>query len=184
MKKLIVFTLLAFVFQSCLTVGMIERNCDKFTQVCVTDSQTETIIEYRDTTIYITDTLTVDLPNDTVSIRDTVIINEQGAQYDKVVKTFGVISVSALLHNSFLHVNAWLNDSTILVPYKDSVVLQNSNTTTTHTEYIELPPERYIPKFYRFTFWWFITTVFAGVFFVVIKVYSKQLKILIDKIIK
>ena len=167
MKKVFFLFILIVTLNSCLTVEKIQRNCDKFAQVCVTDSETVTVIEYRDTTVYLRDTITVTLPPDTVKISDTVTITDSGAQLPKVEKTFGIIGVSAEVYNSFLSVNAWLTDSTLLVPYADSVTVQNTNTTNTQKEYIQLPPERYIPKFYKFTFWWFFISLVAG--FVVFK---------------
>lgn len=164
------FLLLTVLFNtSCLTVGMIERNCDKFAQVCVADSEVVHSIVYRDTTVIIHDTISVTLPADTVTICDTVTITKEGAQLKPVQKTNGIITTDAWVTNSILHINSWLNDSTILVPYADSVTVKTKNTTTVNTKYIELPPERFIPKFYKFTFWFFISILVAGVVFILLK---------------
>ena len=70
MKK-IIFVLITLSLQGCLTIGQIERNCDKFAKLCAP----VTVTEYRDTTFYVRDTLYWQLPRDTVTIRDTVMIS-------------------------------------------------------------------------------------------------------------
>lgn len=58
--KYLAIILIGFLSVSCLTVKRIEKNCDKFAAVCVTDvkkevrivTNTVTEIEYRDTIIY------------------------------------------------------------------------------------------------------------------------------------
>lgn len=155
MKKIIILLLIAAAGTSCLTVKRIERNCDKFAKVCVTETVKETV--YRDTTIFRTDTIRVPLPfRDTVKITDTVRIINNLAYLPTVRKEFGLIGVDAGVNASILKVNAWLTDSTILHPLRDTIIINDaiSNTTTVNT--ITLPPEKFVPKFYKFTFWIFI----------------------------
>ena len=52
---------MVMMFSSCLTVGMIERNCDKFEKICLTEQEviiketvrTDTLWQTRDSLIYI-----------------------------------------------------------------------------------------------------------------------------------
>ena len=150
-------------FSSCLTVKQIERNCDKFAKVCTTTSQT--ITTTRDTTIYKTDTLFFNLPADTVKIVETVhIVNDQ-AQIKPVNKKMGFIGVNAFIKNNSLNINAWLTDSTILIPHRDTIFLNDAISTTTATTTVTIE-KKYIPKFYKFTFWLVIIQAIAAAFFI------------------
>lgn len=169
----------AFSLPSCLTVRRIERNCDKFAKVCVTETVVETV--YRDTTIFRTDTIRVPLPfRDTVKITDTVRIFNNLAYLPTVRKQFGLIGVDAGVNHSILRVNAWLTDSTILHPLRDTIIINDaiSNSTTTNT--ITLPPEKYVPKFYKFTFWIFIIQLALLAIWTIIKFKAGNL---IDKLL-
>lgn len=154
MKKILILLTIIVLSTSCLTVKRIEKNCDKFAKICVTDSKT--VIEYRDTTIYIDRIIKVPLPKDTVRLTDTVRIINDKCYLPMRHKKFGLVWVSAEVVNSVLNIKAGLTDSTILVPIHDTIFIDNaiSNTTTDNT--VVLPPEKFIPKFYRFTFWVFI----------------------------
>lgn len=163
---------------SCLTIGKIQRNCDKFARVCITDSKTTVV--YRDTTIFITDTLVVDkiievpVPQykDSVNIRDSVRIVNQYAFFKPVHKENGIIAVDASINYSVLKIDSYLTDSTILYHYQDKLTYEDSvkiagaikEKTTDNT--VVLPPERYVPKIYKITFWLVILAVVAiGVYF-------------------
>lgn len=159
MKKLILFIFLAagiLIFQSCLTVGRIERNCDKFTKVCVANTVTKTV--NRDTTIFRTDTVFVQLPADTVTITDTVHIKSGSAFLPWKHYRKGIISVDAAVQWSVLKISAYLNDSTILVPEKDTIVIPNAIRISDKTQTVTVV-KKYIPGFYKFTFWWFVASV-------------------------
>ena len=167
MKKLIVLLVIAAMATSCLTVKRIERNCDLFAKVCITESQTQTV--YRDTTIYRTDTLLVPLPyRDTVKITDTVQIINNLAYLPTIHKRFGLIGVDAGVNRSILNVSAYLTDSTILYPHIDTVFLENAitDTNTTNTVVVE---KRHVPKFFRFTFWLFIIQVIVLAVWLIVK---------------
>lgn len=168
----------------CLTVNRIKKNCDQFSQVCVTDREVITEIEYCDTTIYIRDSFYFALPPDTVTLTDTLTIINNRAYLPKIRKEKGNIWITALVNASVLQVDGGYIDSTLLVPYRDSVTLQNKTTTTTDTQYIELPPERFVPKFYKFTFWFFLCAVLAGALFVLSRIYSAKLNFILKKLQK
>lgn len=163
MKNLIVI-LLALLFSSCLTVKRIEKNCDKFAQVCVTETITR--IEYRDTTIYKDRIIEVKLPNDTVYISKPVYIQDGKCFMEYTRKTFGNIWASAKVDNSILDLKAGYLNNIIQVPIHDTIYIDNaiSNTTTDNT--VTLPPVKYIPKFYKFTFWLFIVLCVGAIGYV------------------
>ena len=166
MKKLISLFLLIMIFNSCLTVKQIERNCDKFAQICITEVLKETV--YRDTTIYRTDTIKVQLPTDTVRITDTVKIIKGMAFLPTIHKEFGIIGVDAGVHYSILKVSAYLTDSTILVPIRDTITLEKVIKEQSSVSTIEV---KYIPSFYKFTFYMFfmVSIILIGMFIYFIK---------------
>ena len=163
MKKLLVIFGLIIGLQSCLTIGRIERNCDKFAKLCVTDRETTTI--YRDTTIYQRDTILVPLPyRDTVRITDTVRIVNNQAFLKPVHKEFGLIGVDAWVQFSVLGVKAYLTDSTILHVRNDTIFLEKVIKEAAITKTVTV---RHVPGFYKFTFWMVIAQVaFLMVFLV------------------
>lgn len=149
--KAITIILVCVFFTSCITVKRIEKNCDKFAKVCITETVTK--MEYRDTTIYKDRIIKVQLPNDTIRITDTVRVINDRCYLPMRHKQFGVVWVSASVVNSILNVSAGLVDSTILIPVHDTIFIKDavSNTTTDNT--VVLPPEKYIPTIYQVAFW-------------------------------
>lgn len=177
--KFILAIFVALLLQSCLTVDRIKKNCDKFTKVCVVENETVTQTVYRDTTIYIDKIIKVPVyVRDTLTIRDTVLIRDGKAYMQEVRKESGNIWATAAVYNSLLYINIGYKDSTVLIPYRDSTVLKQAETTTIQKEYIELPPEKFIPKFYKFTFWAFFITIGVGL----LSIFGKRIvKIILKK---
>lgn len=167
MKK-VIFVLISLSLQGCLTIGQIERNCDKFAKLCAP----VTVTEYRDTTFYVRDTLYWQLPRDTVTIRDTVMIVNNLCQMPTIYKKFGVINVSAGVTNSWLKVNAWLTDSTILIDHIDTVFIADATAVTTNTI---TTPQKYIPGFYQFTFYGFIVVSIIIVLYIMWTLFFNKL---------
>lgn len=159
MRKILYISIILLSFSSCLTVGRIERNCDKFGKICITDK----VIEYRDTTIYINDTILYPLPKDTVFIKGDVQIIENKAQMKPIYKEFGLIGMDVWVLNSKLGGKAYFLDPSLEIPIRDTITIEKIKIKESNT--IQLPPEKYIPKFYKFTFW-FSIFIFAiiGVF--------------------
>ena len=77
--KTLSIILIALLSTGCMTVNRIEKNCDKFAAICITEVETKTdtiiktktVIEYRDTTIY------VKVPGKTV-IKEVPVYIENG----------------------------------------------------------------------------------------------------------
>lgn len=164
MKK-IIFAAMVLMMTSCLTVSRIEKNCDKFAKICVTPEKVTVIV--KDSFIYRTDTVLVTLPKDTAWLHDTVTVIGGLAQLPKVHKKSGVISVDAWVKNSVLSVYAYLNDSTILVPFRDTITVPV--TTVINDNTVIQPPKRYVPWFYKFTLWFFIFSVVGIILFILKK---------------
>jgi len=137
MKNLILILIALVSFQSCLTVGKIKRNCDKFYDVCIT---TEKEVIYLDTTIYRTDTVYFKLPADTVIIHDTII----NGYMPRVYREFGLVWASASVDNYLLSVHAGLIDSTIMQSSIDTIRLPRAIKYETTTNTVDIP---YLP-------WW------------------------------
>lgn len=163
MKQILIFLTLIWLLSSCMTVKRIERNCDKFAKICVTEKEKVTV--FRDTTIYVDRPIEVPVPHykDSLRIRDSVKIvtvidtaNNQEIHYaemDTTTETFGLISVKAWVNRSKIGVDAWLTDSTFLYNYQDTIKLENAIKDTNTKKMV---PVRYIPGFYKFTFWFFL----------------------------
>lgn len=176
MKRILIIlvTCCWLLVSSCLTIGQIERNCDKFAKLCA--PVTETV--YRDTTFYLRDTVYWQLPTDTVKITDTVRIIDNFCQLQTIYKRIGVINVTAGVASSILKVNAWLSDSTILIPHTDTIFIPNATAITTNTI---TTPQKYIPGFYQFTFWGFIVVSSLVVLYVLWQLFFNRLKSYLNK---
>jgi len=161
--KAINFILICILFSSCLTVKRIEKNCDKFAKVCVTESVTK--IQYRDTVIYKDRIIKVNLPKDTVYITKPLYIKNEKCFMDYTYKTFGNIWASAKVDNSILDLKAGYVNNLVQVPIHDTIYIEKAITNTTTDNTVVLPPEKYVSKFSKFTHWWFFICIFAiGVF--------------------
>jgi hypothetical protein len=150
MKTIIGFILALMLFTSCLTVKRIEKNCDKFAKVCVTDSKT--VVEYRDTVIYKDRIVQVVLPKDTVKIVDTLYIEDNKCFLPLTKKTFGNIWASAKVDNSILDLKAGYVKNIIQVPIHDTIYIEKAVTNTT-TDNTVTVVKKYIPKVYKWAFW-------------------------------
>lgn len=149
--RFLILFLWAILMSSCMTVDRIQRNCDKFAAICV--PETEKVIEYRDTTIYRLDTIRVPLHvRDTVRLSDTIRIVNNVAWLPPIRKQIGLIGVDAWVNHSILNVNAYLNDSTILYPVRDTITIEKAikEEQVTNTVVVE---KRYVPKLYHLAFW-------------------------------
>ena len=148
--KTINLILISFLLSSCLTVKKIERNCDKFAKVCISEQVTK--IEYRDTTIYKDRIIEVKFPKDTVYITKPIYIRENKCFMDYTRKTFGNIWASAKVDNSILDLKAGYVKNIIQVPIRDTIFIEKAvtNTTTENTVIVE---KKYIPKIYKWAFW-------------------------------
>lgn len=161
-------------FTSCLTVKRIEKNCDKFAKVCITETITKT--EYRDTTFYVDRIIKVPLSKDTVTIVDTVRIINNKCYLPMRHEKFGLVWVSAGVLNSELKVQAGLIDSTILIPIHDTIFIKDAVTNTISDNTVVLPPEKYIPKLYVITFWLFVILLAMVILYIIYRVKISVIK--------
>lgn len=158
MKKLIFLICVSAIVSltSCLSINRIERNCDKFAKICIRDK--ETVIEYRDTVIFRTDTVQIVLPRDTVKLTDTIRIVNNKAFLRPVHKTFGLVGVDAWVNFSVLNVRGYLTDSTMLYTEQDTVLLPGAVQIKTVTNTVTV---KHVPGIYKVVFWlfWIIVLV-------------------------
>lgn len=169
-NRLLVMMLMLFTATSCMTVKRIQRNCDVFAKICAVDVLHE--VRYRDTIIYL-NPIQARLPVSDIKIVMQLEI-EAGEVVDvsKVVKTSGLITAEAWVENGKLHVNSYLNDSTILVK-PDPVVIKDAIKTEQLTRTV---PVRYIPAAYRFAFWFIITEILILMAYLLLKKTGKGFK--------
>lgn len=154
--KTINFLMICLLLTSCLTAKRIQRNCDKFAQICVTESVTK--IEYRDTTIYIDKIVEVQLPSDTVKIVDTLYVKDNKCFLPYTYKQFGNVWASAKVDNSIMNLKAGYVQEIIQVQVHDTIYIDKAITNTT-TDNTVTVVERYIPKVYKWAFWILLTEV-------------------------
>jgi hypothetical protein len=134
---------------------------------------TEVKTEWRDTTIYVKVPVYVDkiievpLPvHDTLKIIEKVYVDREGLATLKTVhKEKGIIGADITVYKGVLTADLYLTDSTIHYRYKDtltfedSVKIYNAIKTISTSNTVIVPPQRYVPKFYKFTLWFFIFTI-------------------------
>lgn len=168
MKNLLYFVIL-LVLSSCMTVGRIQRNCDQFAKICVTETTTE--IRYRDTLVYL-DPIPVRLPNSDINISQTLTVVDGVVNLPVQIHKTGLITTEVSVVNNELQVNSYLNDSTIL--FKPDPVLINDGIREERQK--NLVPVKYVPGFYRFTFWLFIAQALLIVFWILVSVRRLDIK--------
>lgn len=171
MKYLLFFFAVLFL-SGCMSVKKIEKHCDDFAKICVTETKTET--SYRDTTIFVKDSFFVDkiikvpISGDSLRIQDSVKTVPgipayyQPLPFRSLVKSQGLIGMEISGRWKNIDARAYLSDSTILYNYKDTLTYQDSITIAnavmdkTVNNTITLPPVKYVPKFYTVILWLFI----------------------------
>jgi len=158
MKKLIGILLIGFLFSSCLTVKRVERNCDLFSKICGTGTTTE--IRYKDTTIFINRDVPVYLPHDTAYLHGQVTIDTLGAQMQPTIINEGLMTIIARVKDSKLTARGYINRDSIMANIRDSILIKNAIRQSSSKTTVTIR-EKYIPGFYRFTFW-FAIIAWAG----------------------
>jgi len=167
MKKLIGILLVGILFSSCLTVKRVERNCDLFAKICGTGTTTE--IQYKDTTIFINRDVPVYLPRDTTYLQGQVTIDSLGAQMQPTTINKGMVTITARIKNSKLTASGNINRDSIVANIRDSILIKNA-IRHSNSKTIVTISEKYIPGFYRFTFWFTIIEWAALLIFGAIKI--------------
>lgn len=150
--------------------------------------------KYRDTTVYVNIPVYIDkiievpLPvHDTLRIVEKVYVDKDGqATMNQVHKEKGIIGADISINNGKLIANLYLTDSTMFFNYKDtlnyedSVKIYNAIKETTIDTTIT-NKQRYVPKFFKFTMWFFILTVIAVAGWVFYKVKGGWIKNILKK---
>ncbi len=180
--KIINTILILISLTSCLSVKRIEKNCDKFSKICITETVTK--IEYRDTTIYKDRIVNVTLPNDTVYISMPVYVKDDKCFMEYTKKTFGNIWASAKVDNSILDLKAGYVKNIIQVPIRDTIYLERAITNTTTDNTVTLPAKKYVPKVYKVALWFSILMILAGAGWIFVRIKGSTIKTLLGRINK
>jgi len=167
MKKLIGILLIGFLFSSCLTVKRVERNCDLFAKICGTGTTTE--IRYKDTTIFINRDIPVYLPRDTAYLQRQVSVDTLGAQMQPAIINDGIMTITARIKDSKLTASGYINRDSIVANIRDSILIKNAIRQSSSKTTVTIM-EKYIPGFYRFTFWFTIIEWAALLIFGALKI--------------
>lgn len=129
---------------SCLTVGRIQRNCDKFAAVC--GGTTTTVIEYRDTTIYIDKPVWLKLPKDTAKL--VLNLGKGGDIKDgKTSIKSGIVTINTEVKDSVLKITSFINKDSIVSQLRDSLKIAIKSE---YSKTIVPVKECYIPGWYKF----------------------------------
>lgn len=172
MKKLIIILLIGLLSTSCLTVRRIQNNCDKFAAVCLTGTEVESEIRWRDTTIYVDIPVEVKLPPDTVRIEKPIPCPEP-INIRAVRKENGLVGVTARVDNSVLFVTGYLTDSTLVTRLQDSIrilnaikqeVIKETNTVTVRED----------TNFGKFAKKWFLGSIIIIMLFLTYIILKKK----------
>lgn len=175
MKKILILITIALLSSSCLTVKRIQRNCDKFAAVCVTQSEKETEVIYRDSIVFLDRPVPVKLPPDTVEIIDTIPCNELiNIPLKRVEK--GLVGATAEVSDNILNVSAYLTDSLYIAELKDSIRILNAvkQTTVKEKEYIPVREDTRFGKFAKKWFWGSVVILLLVAGYVGIRIYLKR----------
>lgn len=154
MRNLILLLIVIIVGSSCAT----EKRCSrKFPPIIKDSTYVKETIEYRDRVVY--DTIKGDTIETVIKITDLdtvpIIIENDFA--------VGLLS----RENNVLRLKLVSKDTVIARMLKDAEILRSS-LVERHT--VEVHTVKYIPKFYKFTMWWFIGCLVVVIIYIVMKI--------------
>jgi len=179
--KTIVFISSVLFLTSCLTVRKIERNCEKFEKVCVTETETQTdtiiktktVIEYRDTTIY------VKVPGKTVIKKVPVYIKEGIVESDLSVLVTPLARSTAQVVGSKLNHELIQVDTTLRIKLENALkrekILEKQNTILKEKYVVTIQKNK---PFAKFAVKWFIGSVILIIVFLTVAFFKYKNKIL------
>lgn len=152
---------MAIFLSSCMTVNRIQKHCVEFAKVCMVTTTT-----YRDTTIYVKDTIRIKLPSDTVTIDRPITVNGGQVVFAPVSVSKGLISAKAWVVANRLMVDAWLNKPYVETVRVDTITITKVVKEVGNTVTIK---EKYIPKFYKYSGIFVIILLSLGAVFATVK---------------
>jgi len=71
--------------------------------------------------------------------------------------------------DSRLWVDAYFLNPELSFPVHDTVTITKYHVKESQSQVVKLPPVKYIPGFYKMTFWYFIATAICGILILYIK---------------
>lgn len=132
---------------SCLTDKSIVKHRDRILNVL---GKTE--ITYKDSLIYRTDTVKIQLPASDVTVDTLIDIKNGIASLDTITAKKGLITMQAWVNNNMLGVNAWLNEKFVSKEVHDTIIVEVPTIKTVIT-----PVDHFIEKelnwYQKFCIW-------------------------------
>jgi len=181
MKNLLLILLISVLSASCLTVKKIEKNCDLFAAVCVTEKETDTVIriiekteiEYRDTIIY------VKVPGKTV-IKEVPVYIENGiVNSDQSYLTAPFSFSTAQVINSRLMHELVQTDTTLRIKLENALkvvkTLEKQNKILKEKYVVTVKENK---PFAKFTIKWFIGSAVLIIMLLTLAFFKYKNKIL------
>lgn len=170
MRKIVLFLLIIIASSSCLSVKRIQRNCDEFAAVCITDTEIETEIVYLDKIVYVDRDVPVKLPADTVKI-DIPIPCTETINLGPITRENGLVGATAQVVNSRLFVEAYLTDSIYIGHLQDSIRILNAvkQTVVVETNTVTIKEDTNFGKFAKRWFWWSLVILAGAVVIIILK---------------
>lgn len=171
-RKIIYKDISWFIFWMAIIFIVLFSSCDpcqRLAKKCPPQARDSIIyreqVVYKDTTIYIR------LPQDTVfmgppELRISIVNGE--IVMEKVCKSYGIITACAWIEKSQPYVYAYLNDTSYKVTLRNAIKEARYWEEKYHNEKTTVQV-RYIPVFYKFTFWFFIAVVVVVTGYIVVK---------------
>lgn len=144
MKKGLFLVSFGLFLTSCLTVGKIERNCDKFMLVC--GQRVDVRIQYRDTVVPLEKNLNIQLPVSHIDVSGELKYDPQKRLDMSIKETDGIITTELRLKGDDYHLKSYLNDSSIQYKYRDSIKIEKVNV---YKDKIVEIPVKYVPLHYK-----------------------------------
>lgn len=174
MRKILILVLIVLLSSSCLTVKRIQRNCDKFAAVCLTEVDKETVIKWKDSIVFLDRPVPIKLPPDTVEIRDTIPCNEMINLGPRTVEN-GLVGATAQVRDNILDVSAYLTDSIYIGRLQDSIRILNAikQKTVTETKTNTIKEDTGFGKFAKKWFWGTIIIILLIVSYIGLRIYLK-----------
>lgn len=132
---------------------------------------TRDIIVYRDTTIFVP----LPIPPDTVEKIVNVYHDKYRIFSDTLIAETRFAKAMAWVYSNKLNCRLTDKDTGIWMKLDSAIIESQFYQELYHTELNkEVTEVKYIPKFYKFSLWWFIGTVMFIVIFIFLKVYVRR----------
>ena len=179
--KTLSIILIVLLSTGCMTVKRIEKNCDLFSTVCVTEIETKTdtiiktktVIRYRDTTLY------VEMPGREIIKEVPVYIKEGIVESDLSVLVTPLARSYAQVVNSKLKHDLIQTDTTLQFELQDALktirILNTEKWKTKEKQVVTITENSNWAKFCVKVVWVLIVIVILGIVYLILRYKNKIL---------